>query len=182
MRPSPPGYTLIELLLAMALVVIAVALAAPSVMQGEDRSQVQNAANDLANLWGRARLDAITSGKTLVFRCELGGSKGTVENPFASPAVEATSDAADPSAGPSQGIELTDIVFSELAIAEPAGSEPVAAEAASGSASPVIVFRPDGATSDAEVVLKHESGRQIKVTLRGLTGTTRVVEVEQAAG
>jgi len=43
--------------------------------------------------------------------------------------------------------------------------------------SPPIVFYPDGTTSTAQVVMKNEHDRQVRLSLRGLTGVVRVDSV-----
>jgi len=40
-----------------------------------------------------------------------------------------------------------------------------------------VMFYPDGQTSDAYVVMRNEAERYVKVTLRGLTGASRVSEI-----
>lgn len=173
-----PGYTLIELLLVLALVVIAAAVVAPSVMQGGDRAELEDAADKLAAMWGRARLDAVSSGTTLMFQCELGGGLCRVQDPTAMLGME-TEEAEQ--GVPTQGrqeLEFENVVVQALAVAEPAGSEPACYDGAASAITPVVVFHPDGATSDAEVILEHANGMQMKVILRGLTGAQRVQEVE----
>ncbi len=44
-----------------------------------------------------------------------------------------------------------------------------------------ILFRPDGTTSDASVLLVNEPGNTIRVTLRGLTGSTDASDVGREA-
>jgi hypothetical protein len=47
--------------------------------------------------------------------------------------------------------------------------------------SPPILFKPDGTTSDASVVLQNDRGETIRVTLRGLTGIASASEVGSEA-
>jgi hypothetical protein len=47
--------------------------------------------------------------------------------------------------------------------------------------SPPILFKPDGTTSDASVVLQNDRGATIRVTLRGLTGIASASEVGNEA-
>jgi hypothetical protein len=49
--------------------------------------------------------------------------------------------------------------------------------AGDGTWSSPILFRPDGTTSDATVLLVNEPGQTVRVTLRGLTGTSVASEV-----
>jgi hypothetical protein len=49
--------------------------------------------------------------------------------------------------------------------------------AGDGPWSAPIIFRPDGTTSDASVLLTNEPGQTVRVTLRGLTGTSIASEV-----
>lgn len=167
------GYTLVEVLLVLALLVLAAGLAAPVIFHGGARATLQDAAEKVSQMWGRARLDAASSGQTYVFRCASGGMSCETA-PLGATAVEVI-DPNDPVLDQTTTLELDEsVVIHSLLVGEPAGAELVGGEVASSSAMPVVIFRPDGATSDAEAILQHESGRQIRVTLRGLTGATRV--------
>lgn len=176
-----PAFSLIEVLLVMALLVLAGALAAPAFTEGTSSAKLRDAANKLSQLWSQARLDAMTLGRPLLFQCTLGAGSGTVSGPGEATAVGAEGAPAAPSAGASS-IELDGIVFRRLLVAEPAGAAALGAEAVDGMPSMPVVFHPDGSTSDAECLLEAESGPQLLVTLRGLTGSSRVADAPEESG
>ncbi|TWT35151.1 hypothetical protein KOR34_00380 [Posidoniimonas corsicana] len=185
MRHRPSAYTLVETLLVLALLVLAAALVAPAVQQGGARADLEDAAEKLSVMWSRARLDAITSGQVQLFRCQPGGSEasvGGIEALLAAASGDSEAAAAVASAGPSQQLTLDGVTIQSISVAEPPGSEPLLYEASAAAGQCVVVFRPDGAASDAEATLQHEDGKQLRVTLRGLTGATRVVEVDNTDG
>lgn len=175
MRSGIAGYTLIEILLVLALFIITAAVVAPSILEGNDRSKLEDAADKLVEMWSRARLDAVAEGQMLLFQGELGGSVARVQSPGGVMELEPV---AGQAATPAHELQLDSVVFRSLTIAEPAGSEPVFYAESVADAIPVVVFRPDGATSDAEALLEHAGGLQLKVVLRGMTGAVRVEEVE----
>src|SRR5437870_7770907 len=73
------GYTLLELLLVLAIIVIAAAAVAPSfgrVMRGVS---LKSAANDVRTALTKAHVLAMKSGRTQAFQYELGGSKFRIE-------------------------------------------------------------------------------------------------------
>jgi hypothetical protein len=51
-----------------------------------------------------------------------------------------------------------------------------------GAWSSPVLFHPDGTTSDATVVLANDAGQTVRVTLRGLTGSSNVSDVGAEVG
>ncbi|TWT67008.1 hypothetical protein Pla123a_44370 [Posidoniimonas polymericola] len=186
----PAAYTLVEVLLVLALLVLAAGLVAPAVLEGGARNELEDAAQKVANMWSRARLDAVTSGQVLIFRCQPGTGMASVAGidsaveagASAGMGAAAVGDQAAVGGAPTQELNLTGITFLQIAVAEPPGSQHAVLDSSASSGACVVLFRPDGATSDAEAVLQHDSGDQIVVTLRGLTGATRVVDVSADQG
>lgn len=173
----PAAYTLVEVLLVLALLVLAAGLVGPAVLDGGARNELEEAGEKVANMWSRARLDAVTSGQVLIFRCQPGMGVASVAGINDGLEAAETGDAAAVDTAPTQELNLEGITFLQVAVAEPPGSQHVVFDSSASGGPCVVLFRPDGATSDAEAILQHESGDQIVVTLRGLTGATRVVDV-----
>src|SRR5947208_13714092 len=73
------GYTLMELLLVLAILVIAAAVTAPSFGRTLRRMAVTSAANDVRTALTKAHVLAMKTGRTRVFQYELGGSKYKIE-------------------------------------------------------------------------------------------------------
>lgn len=186
------GFTLVEVLLVLALLVIGGAIVVPSLNGSFSRSELKQAAAELRRTWGEARLEAIKTGKPLVFRCQIGsdwgyvgsmdaptplgpGQPGTIESTIAE--ADSESSAGTSTAGTSTNdFQMKEIVFRELLVADRPGASAIGAGVGEGELSAIILFRPDGVTSEAEATLEAANGKKIRVTLRGLTGSTRVVD------
>jgi len=97
-RPSPPptrsarrppsavrrfprcrAFTLIELTLVLALVVIVVALAWPSLERPFETHRLRVAADTVRGLWTSTRVDAMDSGEVLMFRYRSGSNRYRIE-------------------------------------------------------------------------------------------------------
>src|SRR6266513_2122141 len=90
------GYTLMELLLVLAIFVIAAAVTAPSFGRTLRRMAVTSAANDVRTALTKGHVLAMKSGRTHVFQYELGGSKYKIE-PYIAGDDELESAQGDPS-------------------------------------------------------------------------------------
>jgi prepilin-type N-terminal cleavage/methylation domain-containing protein len=79
------GYTLLEMIIVLVLLVVLVGLAWPSLQKPFRKGQIRGAAKQVRDELLRARLEAINSGTTLVFRFQPGlgvfevSSQGTAE-------------------------------------------------------------------------------------------------------
>ncbi len=74
-RAHRSGYTLLELMLVLAVLTVIVSLTWPSLRKPLHRSAVQEAASQLVKDLGQARLAAIESGQSIRFRYEPGGGR-----------------------------------------------------------------------------------------------------------
>ena len=182
--PQRSAFTLFELLLVLALLVIMGSIAAVSITAGDERVKLRQSADRLARAWTEARLQAIESGSPRVFRCRIGDSWGYVgvsDNPSESLAVAATQAATGTATGQTE-LQLSDeqqdssVVFEQLLVSPRPGEPAIGGGVSDGGLSAMILFYPDGATSDAEATLTNDNGRSLRVTLRGLTGAARVTD------
>lgn len=176
--------SLLELLLVLALLVAVMALAIPAIRGPLDSQRLRRAGELVRLELGRARVKAMESGRTFMFRYELNGSQ------FRTEPLTLTADANELSAEASQsstadslqperttGNELkyqlpegitfhrgdaTEDVRSQLA--EEQGATPL-----SGWSAPIL-FYPDGQSSDAQVIIRSEALKSIAIRLRGITG------------
>ncbi len=173
------GYTLVEVLLVAALLVVVAAIAAPVLLGANERSQVRQAADKLRTSWAKARLDAIARGEPLYFQCTLGTPDFAIRNfGGATESAEVADPAtAETAAAPEPDESLGEVVFNQLSVVDPATNLTTVVDAETGGTPPVVLFFPDGATSDAEALLTTSDGYQVQVTLRGLTGAAEVSDV-----
>src|SRR2546421_7690449 len=173
------AYTLLELLLVLAIIVIAAAAVAPSfgrVMRGVS---LKSAANDVRAALTKAHVLAMKSGRTQVFQYELGGSKYRIE-PYIAGDDELESAQGDPS-GAFAGSSPTQhaspdktlpegIKFSVGDAAVESRSERIEREVSSSGASGVtwsrpILFFTDGSAVDAFVVIGNDHNSGIRLDL-----------------
>lgn len=209
-RPGRHGYTLLEMLIVLAILAVMIGLGWPAIQKMARRSRIGDAAKQVRNALGQARLAAIESGKAQVFRFQPGAGRFEIaarQEEDAGPAVlrsaldqmaEAAASprpaAADPQAGPR---DLPGgIVFAGQEVAEQPGAEDEGTGLAGASTAELaerqawsdpIVFYPNGRTSNARFRLTDRERYFVEISLRGLTGTvrigptTRLAEVPQGA-
>lgn len=188
------AFTLLELLLVLALMVAVIAIIAPSLGLFTQSQQLRDAASVVRGEWARARVQAMKSGRIHVFRYEVGGPRYVVDFWIADDdAVESGDNSALASGGdaPQPAGGNSDLEFSDKSLPEgitfflgetkgDARGARVEAELANESGaqiSPPVLFYSDGTSSTAQVILINERGRAVTVSLRGLTGVARVSEV-----
>ena len=180
-----PGFTLIELMLVVAIMVVIAAVAAPSIQRSFTRTALQKGADRVRVAMGQARVKAIRSGEEYaVFYMQTGSwfnvapySKFSEQADLASRrqrmADEGKNSNFEEDLLP-KGIKFTS---SETDVNSRAASI-LASSEANGSALGMILFYPDGTAQDARLVLENEKQDFIQLDLRGLTGMARTVRVE----
>lgn len=165
------GFTLVELLLVLALVVVLAGIAAPSLSGSLARGRLDSAAEEVRTAWVDARLEAMRSGEPVAFQCELGTGRYTLSSlANAAAALAGSAEVADQmEVADDENEDLGAITFTQLTLGDPA-LDPMIDPAIAA----VVVFRPDGAADDAIAVLTAEDGRRRRIVLRGLTGAAVV--------
>jgi prepilin-type N-terminal cleavage/methylation domain-containing protein len=197
--PAHRGFTLVEVLLVLALLAIVAAMVWPALQKPFASRRLHSAADEVRTEWCQARVEAMRSGQTLAFRYQVGGDRfhmGPQNQPSlaTSPAnAEADSSTAceddgctaneDASPPPDDKTLPDGIKF----FADAAGDDelPTAAQDAEGQSpesmadcwSDPIFFYPDGTTSDARLVLAIDRSRAIRLILRGITGTVTIANL-----
>ncbi|MCA9133025.1 MAG: prepilin-type N-terminal cleavage/methylation domain-containing protein [Planctomycetales bacterium] len=204
-NPLRPAFTLLELMLVLAIIGMIGAIMVPKLDQVFERQKLQGAANSIRLAWDTARLEAMRTGQSQVFNCQPGSGSYTIQ-----PLV-LTSDVATAAAGAtvmlnggnlvetqanglwtaaqpeqSEGQQLDDnILFVSCNVAGEMRAYTVAQDAQvtgggelnTQNAGQAVIFYPDGSTSTAEVRLQNTRGDVRGVQIRGLTGHCRVVDI-----
>jgi hypothetical protein len=182
--------TLFEICLVLALLITIGTITVPLMSGSIARRALVSGADLLRAACSRARLAAMKSGEVHVLRCEPHGSRFEVvsfDRALLPESQELTPDDPDADFSPPDLLRLRTSRLPEgviFASADISGSNQLKATSDlsdEGPWSTPILFRPDGTTSDATFLLVHESGRTIRVTLRGLTGTTNATAVGREA-
>jgi Tfp pilus assembly protein FimT len=180
--------TLLEVLLVLCLLVILASVAWPALERPLANQRLRQAADAVRAEWTRARVEAMSSGRTYVFSHGLDSDAYRVENLESAEYVPETTDeeSAETCGWTSHVLpEGCQFVAGETRPddrAEMAFGEDAAPEADAGGTvwSEPILFYPDGTTSDATVVLENEYHRRIELDLRGLTGVATVGELYES--
>jgi prepilin-type N-terminal cleavage/methylation domain-containing protein len=182
----PRGFTLVEVVLVLSLLVVIAAVSIPFLNGSFSRAHLNSASDILRDAWSRGRLSAMQSGQIQAFRFEPKGTHFQLvsldklslpesnEPPFEDP--DAEHEATDilrlsPSRLPDNVIFAAGDVAASSQVAATLGALQV------GTWSAPILFNPDGTTSDASLLLQNDRGQTIRVTLRGLTGIANAGDV-----
>lgn len=194
-----------ELMLVLGLLVIVAAVSLPALGGTLEKQKLRSAAQQIQAVWNRTHVRSMKAGQIYVFRCELGGSKYevipwdaeiTADDPQASstmtsfgPATSESGDAAFTNSVPAviDG-ELPDgIQFLEGDTA--AEERAMAIESVMGNQtsrnirwSRPVLFYSDGLSSDAYIVVGNSRKQEVKLTLRGMTGTSSVGDIVMGGG
>lgn len=192
------GFTLLELLLTMAVMAAVLAVAIPNMdLLLRDR-RLARAGEQVRIEMTRLRVDSMRQGRVMVLEALSGGNSIRIK-PFqtvadATEAIDQTGSQSALLSGATQGtmttlatesaervIELPALVTVESVgvVSAARGShieQTMMSDQADGWSRPIL-FYPDGSTSTAAVVLRHETVGQLKVKLRGITGEATVGEV-----
>ena len=179
-RAGRSGFTLLEVLLVVAVMVVIASLAAPNLVGMLETHKLRKSGDMLRSEFARARIEAMKSGRIQMFRYQT-DQGGYMTKPWimADDELEAnvSADELDPeqsaNEAPSQlpdGVKFLGLE-AEADNRTAAIYESIETELARDSLwSSPILFYPDGSSSSARVVLANSRNQVVQVTLRGLTG------------
>jgi type II secretory pathway pseudopilin PulG len=189
--PKPPaaGFSLLELMLVIGVLVAVSAMAVPPLMDRIRAGRVQEAAESVREVLSNARRYAIDAGIDYHFRYELNGQafvaipaepNPTLANSFSS------TDEADTRVIVEAG-ELDETLFIRPFSGDLSGGEsldpeaftdlPNAGDLASKNWSAPILLRFDGTAEDKRFRVMDEQQNAAEISIRGLTGAVRVSQV-----
>jgi len=188
--------TLVEVLLVLCLLVALASIAWPALERPLSNQRLRSAADAVRVEWGRARVEAMSSGRTVLFRYAISGDRYSIQS-HAGPEFSPDAASADGSqyATDSEDLPVSflghelklpeGVTFLSGETADDTRADSLALEAEpSGDAemgwSEPVLFYPDGTTSTATLVLKNEYERCIQLSLRGLTGVVTVGQTYSA--
>lgn len=186
------GFTLVELMLVMAVLVVIAAFAIPAIKGPLDNYRLRKSADKIRSAFASARAAAARTGMTHVFQYKPETGEYTIEPwttgdefiemnslptmntggaaPIASaPLVSPLKTEPLPTGVVFHGV-LTETSLRDLRTISGAGDSASAIATASSTAAPPILFYADGTSSNATVVLKNGRGVYVQIKLRGLTG------------
>jgi type II secretion system protein H len=188
------AFTLLEMLLVLAIMVVVFAAAAPALRGVMRDAALKNAADTVRIHWTKAHVKAMKTGRIQVFRFEQDGSRFTVQ-PWAAADDEIEAAPAVKGFGTAEEETASPRLDESSAVSLPEGTKFVAGAAAlegrslaiekdikdanrfEADWSQPVLFYPDGSSSDAWVIVANERDVAIRVDLRGMTGTTTLGEI-----
>lgn len=191
-RQTPPlrtraAYTLLELMLALAVIAVLAGVTVPSALRMFADSKLSDAAEKVRNLVGQTRLHAINTGEQYQFRFEKDGRR-FVQLPVELPpaATETTTAPTTTQSRPPsvlgelpEGMRFEALVDSVSATPDSVGPVlspelfqglPKAQDLVSLAWSAPLVFSADGSASDTRWLVVDQRKQSIQVEVRGLTG------------
>lgn len=188
------GLTLIEILLVVGIVVMVSAMVIPAFDRIFAAQRLDKSADLVRAEMGHARVEAIRTGKVFAFVYNEGQCELAVRQ-FDQLVQQGSIPHFQRSSGSGQSL-ATDRRISNMDYSNevlPRGVRFIAGQAmsdirsqyeqstgggAGGKLKPIL-FYPDGSSQDAQIVLANERGDAVRVVLRGLTGSARIVRVGQ---
>jgi prepilin-type N-terminal cleavage/methylation domain-containing protein len=187
---SRRGVTLVELLIALAIMVVLASLAAPTVARAWERYRVKLAGGQLRAALTHAHVEAMRTHQIQVLRFELGGSSYYLQPWMAGDEVinVAAEEAYEQSTPQYQVKPVEEMKLPEDVTFEKAQArfdtraleiEDEASKQQSGMTqwSQPLLFYPDGTSSQAKITLANPRGEAVQVTLRKLTGLATVSDL-----
>jgi prepilin-type N-terminal cleavage/methylation domain-containing protein len=189
-RPRRRGFTLVEVLVVFAIILLISALAIPLIRKPLVKGEVQNAADSVRTKFYHARIGAMRSRHVYTFQYQPGSGSYRVSpedhastaQPTNDPSTSTQQDpeTADGDHQPSEDGSLPDgMRFLADDTPDPdAGEQTSTTVAQSGDGgngwSEPIFFYPDGTTSDARLIVASGHGYAVHIRLRGVTGNVVV--------
>ena len=181
------AFTLIELLLVMAVVIVVLAMATPSFNRMFQRSALDRGADRVRAAMGEARVKAVKEGDVFAVFVARGSNWFDV-GPFANSQNQISRVNRDQNLANQQGnsgfeenllpngvrFAATDVLSDARAAEVLSGTE-----SSSGGGLQQILFYPDGTSQNASVVLQNEIGGIVEIQLRGLTGLSKSVRLRE---
>ena len=203
------GYSLIELLLVLAVLVLVAAMATPAVLTVLEGQKLRKAGDQMRTEWARSRNMAMKNGRLYMFRYKLGLDEYEIRPWYAADdALESSSsvsplDAAGPQPGTAAALppgaaqplgtgsvftpykklpEGILFAFGEAQVDNRAASvdTEIAAQGVDGWSLPIL-FYPDGSSSTARLTLVNKRQQYVSLDLRGLTGLAQISDLQTQA-
>ncbi len=204
-RHQRGAFTLLELMLVLAIIAIIGAIAVPRFDELFERQKLRGMANELRLQWDTARLEAMRTGQAQVFSCLVGSGSYSIRplvlqtdtanagdgatvmlsgGSVAETQANGMLTAADPTSSETKELEAP-IVFVSCSVVGDMQAYTMAQDAQTLGAGDIntqtigesVIFYADGSASTAEVRIQNERGDIRGIQIRGLTGHTRVVDV-----
>jgi prepilin-type N-terminal cleavage/methylation domain-containing protein len=184
--PYQSGFTLIELILVLGVMVMIFSLAIPLVTRTMGGHALRQSAERVRVAMGQARVRAIREGEVYAVFFVEGGQWFNVA-PF-SKSQEQAAIANNRQQLADQGVQSnfeSDLLPSGISFAanvipiNARAAETLGGEGESGQIRPIL-FYADGSSQNAKIVMQNSKQSYVEIQLRGLTGLSSVVRLNEA--
>ena len=179
------GFTLIELILVMAIIVLVGALAGPAIVQTFSRQTLEKGADRVRIAMGQARVNAIRTGDVYAVFVLEGGAWFQVAPFNQAQTMSAAATQRQMLAARREQSEYEEdllppgIMFYRGTIAvDNRAAEVLDTGNVEGRLRPIL-FYPDGTSQDARLAIQNDKGNFVEIRLRGLTGISSLVRLDQ---
>jgi prepilin-type N-terminal cleavage/methylation domain-containing protein len=166
---GPDGFTLLELLVAIAILAVVTAGIIPTLTGTGERAELQGAATRLADMMSFCHSMAGSEAQT--FRLYFSEDEPLVWVGFEREPLEKSGEWDSYRISGISSYRLPDRVTVKSMTVEAERYEETAGET-------FIEFRMDGTADDAAIVLESESGRCYSIVVASLTGATRILDYD----
>jgi len=186
------GFTLIELMVVLTILVLLAGLVAPSFTRQYHEAKLRSTVRDLVALMQYARSQAVVEGTT--YRLNIDRDGGRVWVTYYETESEDTSRETEPQfvedetiLGASRtlpdGVTIREVQLGDEALAQLSDEALEQINALSNrlneEGTPFIAFAPSGTTDGARILLENEYEDRLAVTLDAITGRTEVLEQDE---
>ena len=180
-----PGFTILELVIALGVIALLGGLAAPALYSRLGDSRLEAAARDVAAVVAAVRADAVREGRALELRAERDGAGVRLVSAPLEEGPIAGEDGAAPEPVRTLRFELPAGVDVSDSLPDGVEASPPLAPAEVAAPRDVVigVLMPDGSAWSSTVTylaLAHEPTRALEVKLNSWTGVALVTEVPNA--
>lgn len=188
------AFTLMEIVLVLAILVAVAAMAGPAYLGTLKRERVRKAAESIGADWTRTRATAIETGMTQLWACTVatgdysassyvadgsltnGDVAGMVgQSAIPTPVTPSTGDL-DDTFGQTmpQGVSISEVLVTD---GDTRITMDMTTSAGEGGTA-TLLFYPDGTSSSARITVTGEDGTSMAAVINGIAGTVRVMPVE----
>lgn len=179
-RRRRSAFTLFELMIVVAILVIVAALAAPAYRAAFSSHRLRQSADLIRGEWGRAKVNAIRRGEEFAFFYVPDSGSYWIAPFNTAYADDAPTTGDEETQGDydyGDGQLPRGISFHTGTALEDSRSVFAAEDGNVGGAANMILFYPDGTCQDAELYLKNDRDLYIRVSIRSLTGVASVSDL-----
>lgn len=175
------GYTLLEVILVLAIVVLLASLSFPSLESMYGDVKLNAAADQIRSRWADARTQAIEEGRPYRFAVQTDGKFRIAPDTTEFWGGGSTGDNATPNETDAPPLDVEESLPKGVKFSD-SGLNNAGDAGDSGGWITVVRFQPDGtASTDVEIVFESEGSRPLQLKLRGLTGAVTATTLSGVA-